>query len=125
MHLFDERVIVDFDVDVDGSAGKCLKNLSEQGDARVLSPLAETLCTEKHKVQTAPVWTQRSIRRRALTRKLQHDSLARSICVRVPFWKVTPSLQRYEGSCCKEHKTKGHLHRVRLEPSEDVEMRLM
>lgn len=63
--------------------------------------------------------------RRALTRKLQHDSLARRICVRVPLWKVTPSLQRYEGSCCKEHKTKGHLHWVRLEPSEDVASRLM
>lgn len=57
-HLFDERVIVHFDVYVDGGVGKGLENLSEQGDAGVLSPLAETLCTEKRKVETASVWTQ-------------------------------------------------------------------
>lgn len=57
-HLSDERVIVDFDVYVDGGVGKGLENLPEQGDARVLSPLAEALYTEKRKVETASVWTQ-------------------------------------------------------------------
>lgn len=52
-HLFDECVIVDFDVDVDGSVRKCLKNLSEERDACVFRTLAETLYTEKHRVETA------------------------------------------------------------------------
>lgn len=47
-HLSDERVIVDFDVYVDRSVRKCLENLSEEGDACVLSPLAEKLCRQKH-----------------------------------------------------------------------------
>lgn len=46
-HLSDECVIVDFDVDVDGGVGKCIKNVPEEGDAFVLSPLTETLCKDK------------------------------------------------------------------------------
>lgn len=46
-HLFDERVIVDFDVYVDGSVREGLKDLGEEGDAGVCPPLTETLCREK------------------------------------------------------------------------------
>lgn len=71
-NLSDERVVVDFDVDVDGSVGKCLKDLSEEGDARVLSPLTETLCTEKHKAETASVWTPRGARCRRVNSSMTH-----------------------------------------------------
>lgn len=57
-HLFDECVIVDFDVDVDRSVRKCLKNLSEERDACVFGTLTETLYTEKHRVETALARTE-------------------------------------------------------------------
>lgn len=57
-HLFDECVIVDFDVYVDRSVRKCLKHLSEQRDACVFGTLAETLYTEKHRVETASARTE-------------------------------------------------------------------
>lgn len=50
-HLFDQRVVVDFDVYVDGRVRKSLKDLSEEGNALIFSPLTEKLYTENHEVR--------------------------------------------------------------------------
>lgn len=45
--LFDESVVVYFDVNVDRSGGEILEYFSEQGDALVLTALTVTLCSDK------------------------------------------------------------------------------
>lgn len=45
--LFDESVVVYFDVNVDRCGGEILEYFSEQGDALVLTALTVTLCSDK------------------------------------------------------------------------------
>lgn len=83
-HLFDECVIVDFDVDVDRSVRKCLENLSEERDACVFGTLTETLYAEKHRVESVECYHANDSMSHWPNKDKALTAESRSICVPVP-----------------------------------------
>lgn len=73
-HLFDERVVVDLDVNVDGGVGKSVKHVLEERDALVVSPLTETLCTDQSEAGTQMCTSA--------TQYLLHKEWVPHVCVR-------------------------------------------